>query len=147
MRALGRKLGAALVESPAPAIVVTIQGDLGAGKTTFVSGVLNGAGIKGFARSPTYTLIEPYEIASRHIFHLDLYRLADPREVEPLGLRDLLSDHSALLIEWPERGGDLIPAADLALSIDYAGEHERLLTASSRSEAGRDLLNRLIEVQ
>lgn len=147
MRALGRALGAALGAQDAGAIVITIQGELGAGKTTFVGGVLNALGFQGSARSPTYTLIEPYELAGRRIFHLDLYRLADPHEVEALGLRDLLTDDAVLLIEWPERGEGMVPPADLALSIAYSDDSGRTLMATRRSERGRDLLNRLVQVQ
>ena len=144
MRALGRELGAALLADHGKAIVIAIRGDLGAGKTTFVGGVLNGAGIPGTARSPTYTLIEPYEIAGKRIFHLDLYRLADPQEVEALGLRDLLTEDEVLMIEWPERGAGHVPAADLALNIDYSGVTARLLAIQAHGTAGRDLLNRML---
>ncbi|HMN43430.1 MAG TPA: tRNA (adenosine(37)-N6)-threonylcarbamoyltransferase complex ATPase subunit type 1 TsaE [Povalibacter sp.] len=145
MRAFGRALGNALSTQRARALVVTIRGELGAGKTTFVGGVLNALGFQGFARSPTYTLIEPYEFAGRQVFHLDLYRLADPGEVEALGLRDLLNDDAVLLIEWPERGAGLIPPADLALTIDYAAEG-RVLDAAAHGQAGRELLQRLVQM-
>jgi len=145
MRALGRALGLALSTQRGRALVVTIRGELGAGKTTFVGGVLNALGFKGSARSPTYTLIEPYEIGGRQVFHLDLYRLADPGEVEALGLRDLLIDDAALLIEWPERGAGSIPSADLELDIAYAGEG-RVIDATAHGQAGRELLQQLTQV-
>ncbi|MFL6618052.1 MAG: tRNA (adenosine(37)-N6)-threonylcarbamoyltransferase complex ATPase subunit type 1 TsaE [Povalibacter sp.] len=120
MRELGCALGRALIAFPGGPLVIFLRGELGAGKTTLVGGVLYAIGFNGPARSPTYTLIEPYETASKRIFHLDLYRLADPHEVEALGLRDLLTQDAILLIEWPERGGDQLPQADLTLTIRYS---------------------------
>ncbi len=140
MRALGRALGAALLQPAEKALVLAIRGDLGAGKTTLVGGILNGVGVAGIARSPTYTLIEPYEASQRHIFHLDLYRLADPHEVEALGLRDLLTNDAALLIEWPERGEGVLPAADLTIAIDYASDDGRVVTLTAASIEGARLL-------
>jgi tRNA threonylcarbamoyladenosine biosynthesis protein TsaE len=106
--------------------LVHLRGDLGTGKTTLVRGILRGLGHSGAVKSPTYTLIEPYEPGGRPVFHLDLYRLADPEELEYLGLRDLLGGECLLLVEWPERASDALPPADLEIAIAYAG-------------AGRDL--------
>lgn len=147
MKALGRALGEALQMPSRQAIVVAIRGDLGAGKTTLVGGVLNAVGFAGNARSPTYTLIEPYETPRRHFFHLDLYRLADPREVEALGLRDLLMSDAALLIEWPERGEGVLPVADLAISIDYAGDDTREVSLAAQTPQGEAVLQRALEVR
>ena len=113
-----------------------------------VSGVLNAVGVASSARSPTYTLIEPYETPQRHIFHLDLYRLMDPSEVEPLGLRDLLTPDAALLIEWPERGAQRVPPADLVIAIAYAKHGDgRDVTLSAHGAAGERLLAQLPDVQ
>lgn len=139
MRSLGRALGAALLRPSEKALVVAIRGDLGAGKTTLVGGVLNGVGITGPARSPTYTLIEPYDTAQRRVFHLDLYRLADPREVEALGLRDLLTADAALLIEWPERGEGVLPPADLTILIEYGSDESRVVTLVAATKPGEAL--------
>ncbi|MGB5834822.1 MAG: tRNA (adenosine(37)-N6)-threonylcarbamoyltransferase complex ATPase subunit type 1 TsaE [Thiohalocapsa sp.] len=111
--------------------VVFLHGDLGAGKTTLVRGLLRELGHEGPVRSPTYTLIEPYETAGQLIYHLDLYRLGDPEEVEFLGLRDLLDGEGLLLVEWPERGAGVLPEADLIIQIDHAppGRRLRLLPA------------------
>lgn len=141
MRAIGAAFADALLAVSAAPIVIAIEGELGAGKTTFVGGVLNALGLEGPARSPTYTLIEPYEFANRSIFHLDLYRLAAPFEVEALGLRDLLDADAVLLVEWPEKGEGFIPAADLHLLITYATApaEGRSLTFVASSEAGKRL--------
>jgi tRNA threonylcarbamoyladenosine biosynthesis protein TsaE len=102
--------------------IVHLIGDLGAGKTTLARGILRGLGHVGAVKSPTYTLIEPYEPRGRHVYHLDLYRLGDPEELEYLGLRDILGEDALILVEWPERAGVALPPADLALRIDHAGE-------------------------
>ena len=90
MQELGRAIGAAIDSGQDP-FIVALEGELGAGKTTLVGGILRAHGITGPVRSPTYTLIEPYETERRQLYHLDLYRLLDPGEVEPLGIRDLLT--------------------------------------------------------
>ncbi len=112
-------IGGRLAGIAPAACIIYIQGDLGAGKTTFVRGFLRGLGYPGAVKSPTYTLIEPYEVEGQRIFHLDLYRLADPEELEYLGLRDVLDGEAQLLIEWPEQGGAELPPADLKIRIRY----------------------------
>ncbi len=139
MRAIGTALAAALATVRAP-LVVALEGELGAGKTTLVGALLNAFGLAGHARSPTYTLIEPYELAGRAIYHLDLYRLADPREVDALGLRDLQEPGSLLLIEWPERGEGALPPIDLWIAIRYAADHGRIVSLSAASETGGNVL-------
>lgn len=115
---LGRRMAPLLVGG----WVVYLFGDLGAGKTTLARGILRGLGHIGAVKSPTYTLIEPYEPGGRRVYHLDLYRLGDPEELEYLGLRDILGDDALILVEWPERAGTALPPADLELRIDHAGE-------------------------
>ncbi|WP_100920950.1 tRNA (adenosine(37)-N6)-threonylcarbamoyltransferase complex ATPase subunit type 1 TsaE [Candidatus Thiodictyon syntrophicum] len=136
--AFGARLAAALPSQ----FVIYLHGDLGTGKTTLARGILRGLGHQGAARSPTYTLIEPYEIGPRRVYHLDLYRLADPEELEYLGLRDLLGDAALWLVEWPERGAGLLPAADLSIGIEYLPDGRRL-TLSLHGEAGQGLVERL----
>ena len=129
--AIGAQLGRILAESAAgSAIVVHLNGELGAGKTTFVGGLLRELGVKGPVRSPTYTLIEPYEVGSKVFYHVDLYRLQEPRELEPLGIRELLVDGAILLIEWAQRGGSLLPVADLLLDFHYQDDGRRIVVSS-----------------
>lgn len=101
--------------------VLFLQGDLGAGKTTLARGFLRAAGVTGVMRSPTYTLMEPYQAAGQRLLHLDLYRLVDAGEVEFLGLRDESPDSVIWLVEWPERGQGHLPAADLSVHLLYRG--------------------------
>ena len=145
MRALGIELGTALLAVHAPAQCVAIEGELGAGKTTLVSGVLAAAGVRGPVRSPTYTLIEPYETPGRSIYHLDLYRLTDPAELEPLGVRDLLTGKSILLIEWPSRAGSRLPPVDLSVAIAYDDSQAgREVGLKAGSAAGIEVLRLLL---
>ena len=102
--------------------IIHLIGDLGAGKTTLARGILRGLGHVGAVKSPTYTLIEPYEPGGRRVYHLDLYRLGDPEGLEYLGLRDILGEDALILVEWPERAGAALPPADLELRIDHARE-------------------------
>jgi len=125
---------AALAERLAPAVggggVLFLRGDLGAGKTTFARALLRALGVGERIKSPTYSLIETYRVpavapAERAIHHLDLYRIADPGELEWLGLPDLCGESSLLLVEWPERGGDALPGADLLVDLAYAERGRR----------------------
>jgi tRNA threonylcarbamoyladenosine biosynthesis protein TsaE len=93
--------------------VVTLQGDLGTGKSTFARGALRALGARGAIKSPSYTLLESYELPGVHVIHLDLYRLQDPDELDHLGLEDYHRPGHLWLIEWPEKGGGRLPAADL----------------------------------
>lgn len=101
--------------------VVFLRGELGAGKTTLVRGILRGMGHAGAVPSPTYTLLESYAPRAREVFHFDLYRLAHPRDVETLGMRDALACGALVLIEWPERGEGYLPQPDYAVEIAHGG--------------------------
>ena len=135
-------LGASLARALDSGLIVHLNGELGAGKTTLVRGVLRGLGHEGNVRSPTYTLVEPYELAGRHIYHLDLYRLADPEELEWIGIRDLLDADSVALIEWPERGAGVLPPADLEISIVYFGTG-RSVTLAGHSDTGERVIGQI----
>ncbi|NCA70688.1 MAG: tRNA (adenosine(37)-N6)-threonylcarbamoyltransferase complex ATPase subunit type 1 TsaE [Sphingobacteriia bacterium] len=124
-------------------LVIYLEGDLGTGKTTLCRGLLRGLGHAGAARSPTYTLLEPYELATRRLYHLDLYRLGDPLELDYLGLRDLLGEPAIWVVEWPERGRGMLPPPDLWVRIGYAGSGRRL-ALSAATPAGRTVLEALM---
>jgi tRNA threonylcarbamoyladenosine biosynthesis protein TsaE len=136
--ALGRRLA---LNCRAPCIVYLV-GDLGAGKTTLARGFLRGVGYQGRVKSPTYTLLEPYELDTVFCYHFDLYRLADAEELAYLGVEDLLTDDAVMLIEWPERGQGGIPAADLLVEIKHAG-FSRQVIIDGVSEQGAEIVQEI----
>lgn len=136
------RIGAALAAAGAAGLILFLEGDLGAGKTTLVRGFLRALGQRGPVKSPTYTLIEPYELGGRRCYHLDLYRLADPEELEYVGVRDLLGEPCTLLVEWPERGAGMLPPPDLRVRIETVPEG-RLLRLQGLSETGRAVVGGL----
>ena len=135
-----RRLGAALataLPSPAAGLLVTLSGELGAGKSTLARALLVALGHDGPVPSPTYTLVEPYELDAGNVYHVDLYRIGSADELEYLGW-DELAD-GLRLVEWPERVAGLADSADLAVELGYAGDGRRArLTAGS--ERGAALL-------
>lgn len=144
MRELGACLARALWASPATdALLITLSGDLGAGKTTLVGGLLNALGHVGPARSPTYTLLEPYRFDDRDVVHCDFYRLRHPDELDDLGLRDLQGPGAVLLVEWPEKAEGRLGPADLSLAMAYASDEARSVRFEAHTPAGRNLLARL----
>lgn len=134
--------GRALVSAAEAPMLVFLEGDLGAGKTTLTRGMLQGLGHQGPVKSPTYTLIEPYDIAGRRFYHLDLYRVGDPDELEYLGLREMLAEDAIMVVEWPERGAGWLPEPDLRIRIAHAGA-VRTLSVEAVRAGGRAVLGSL----
>lgn len=120
---------------------VTLQGDLGAGKTTLVRHLLRALGVAGHVKSPTYTVVEPYQAPDGlRIWHFDFYRFQNPHELEDAGLRELLAEPGLKLAEWPEHAQPLLPPPDLALALEITGETERQLTATPGTAIGSAIL-------
>ena len=133
MVALGAEIAAAIE----PGTVIHLVGELGMGKTTLSRGVIQALGHKGAVKSPTYTLVEPYEHTRMRAYHFDLYRLGDPDELEFMGIRDYLDGESLCLVEWPQRGAGILPPADLVITIEKegSGRSVELRANAARGEA------------
>lgn len=119
--------GAAVAKAITPNLTIYLHGDLGAGKTTFARGLIHGLGFVGKVKSPTYTLVEPYEVVlnqteSLNLYHFDLYRFNDEEEWEAAGFRDYFNPLSVCLIEWPEKAAHSLPAADIDISFNLKGD-------------------------
>jgi tRNA threonylcarbamoyladenosine biosynthesis protein TsaE len=138
-RAAGAALARALVTAAPDRLCVELVGDLGAGKTTLVRGFLQALGHPGRVPSPTYTLVEPYALAGYRLFHVDLYRIRDPRELDDLGLADQLGAGAVALVEWPDHGAGRLPAADLVLRLAVTPPG-RVLELEATSPAGQAVL-------
>ncbi len=133
------RLGRAIAKACGGRGVIYLQGELGAGKTTLCRGIMHELGHTGAVKSPTYTLVEPYELPRGSAYHFDLYRLADPEELEFLGVRDYLEQDSLCLIEWPCKGEGCLPQPDMILTLKA-----RLPGREARLEAGSALGERIV---
>ena len=120
--------------------LITLDGPLGAGKTTFVRHLLRALGVSGRIKSPTYALLEPYEVAGHSVSHIDFYRFDDPREWIDAGLRDVFAGPGLKLVEWPGKAGDLLPVADLRLQIEPLADERRQVLVHATSARGVELL-------
>ena len=120
-------------------LIIYLHGELGAGKTTLTRGILRGLGYKNVVKSPTYNLVEFYKISKLYCYHFDFYRFNDPSEWEEAGFREYFDANSICLVEWPEKAGDLLPVADLQITI-YLSEPGRNLEIYAGTEAGKRCL-------
>lgn len=116
-------------------LVIWLQGDLGAGKTTFARSLIQALGYQGRVKSPTYGLLELYQLASLQVLHMDLYRISDPGELEFLGLTDLLDEKTILLVEWPDKGGHWLPKPDYIFRFAYAQEGREMKWTACTAKA------------
>lgn len=127
-------------------LVVYLYGDLGAGKSTLVRGALLAMGHSGKVKSPTFTLVEPYTIDGEILYHFDLYRLADPEELEFLGIRDYFSQKALLFIEWPDRGEGVLQEPDFRITLNYSGDefNQRQATVTANTPLGKRVVDHLL---
>ena len=135
-------LGAALANGLRAGMVVYLRGDLGAGKTTLARGMLRALGVAERVKSPTYTLVEPYIISSLYLYHFDFYRLKYSEEWVDAGFREYFNDAAVCLVEWPEKAGAQLPAADVTVELTVDGDARNAMLIAS-TEAGRNCLTRL----
>ncbi len=136
-------LGARLARALQAPLVIGLIGDLGAGKTALVRALIQSLAPGTRVKSPTYTLIESYELGALLVHHLDLYRLRHPEELTELGLADVLGPESVMLIEWPDKGGEETPTLDLAIHLFRLGDDARRAEFDARTEAGRRFCERV----
>ena len=138
-------LGARLALVIRPGMSLYLHGDLGSGKTTLARGLLRGLGYQGRVKSPTYSLVELYTVSRLNLYHFDFYRFKDPKEWRDAGFNEYFNDASVCLVEWPEKAAGLLPAADLDIALEFAGDG-RDLSIRAGTESGKVCLHRLMQM-
>ncbi|MDG6896048.1 tRNA (adenosine(37)-N6)-threonylcarbamoyltransferase complex ATPase subunit type 1 TsaE [Volucribacter amazonae] len=148
MQQFGQKLIQAIIKMPVTpnGIILHLNGDLGAGKTTLSRAMIQALGYQGNVKSPTYTLVEEYAIGEKRIYHFDLYRLADPEELEFMGIRDYFSPQSICLLEWAEKGKGFLPEQSLTINIDFAPQG-RHIYLQANTLLGEQIICQFVEDQ
>lgn len=140
-----RALGARLARVIRPGLLVYLHGELGSGKTTLARGLLRGLGYQGRVKSPTYTLVELYTVSRLNLYHFDFYRFRDPKEWRDAGFSEYFNDAAVCLVEWPEKAAGLLPAADLEIAFEFAGDG-RDLEIRAGTGSGQACLNQLMQM-
>ncbi|MBA3695858.1 MAG: tRNA (adenosine(37)-N6)-threonylcarbamoyltransferase complex ATPase subunit type 1 TsaE [Methylotenera sp.] len=138
------EFGAALAKALQPGLIIYLHGNLGAGKTTLVRGLLHAAGHGGKVKSPTYTLVEPYTVAGYNVYHFDLYRFTDDEEWEAAGFRDYFNPQSVCIIEWPEKAENVLPVPDIDISFTIQASG-RNVSLTAHSVPGQRYLDTIIK--
>jgi tRNA threonylcarbamoyladenosine biosynthesis protein TsaE len=128
-----------------PGLALYLHGDLGSGKTTLARGLIQGLGFQGRVKSPTYALVELYTVSRLNLYHFDFYRFKDQKEWRDAGFNEYFNDASVCLVEWPERAAGLLPAADLDIALQFAGDG-RDLSIRAGTESGKACLHRLMQM-
>jgi tRNA threonylcarbamoyladenosine biosynthesis protein TsaE len=141
MLALADKLAKLLMPA-----VIYLEGNLGAGKTTFSRGLIQGLGHHGAVKSPTFTLVEPYENLKTAVYHFDLYRLSEPEELEYMGARDYFSGDHICLVEWPSKGLGHVPEADLLITLERCDAASRNIAIEAKTALGESIVAKLIKL-
>lgn len=122
---------------------ITLEGELGAGKTTFARHLLQALGVTGRVKSPTYAVVEPYEVSTGNIWHFDFYRFTDPQEWEDAGFRDIFASNGLKLCEWPTNAKGMLPTPDISMHIRVDNEDQRHVALKSHTALGAEFLARL----
>ena len=134
--ALGERLGQIISSLAVGGLTLFLEGQLGAGKTTLTQGLLKAMGHSGSVKSPTYTLVEPYEHLLKPVYHFDLYRLGDPEELAYMGIRDYFGSEAVCIVEWPNRGGGFLPEPDIRLELTPDKNHNGVIGRKLRITLG-----------
>ena len=139
-----QRLGELIAKYLETPLVCFLEGDLGVGKTRITRAIIQSLGYQGNVKSPTYTLVEPYQLENMKVYHFDLYRLSDPEELDFLGIRDYFDDESVSFIEWPSKGEGWLPEADLVISLIFK-QQGRICQLQENTKAGARLIRKLKE--